>query len=357
MEENAMRRAMLRRSFLNALSAATVAAVPFGRLFAADDAAVSPPTRDDTFGLRRSAKKMPVILDTDIGDDIDDTWALGMLLKSPEFDVKLVVGDQGKSTYRASLIAKILQHAGRTDVPVGVGLDANRQGGGPQSEWVKGYDLKSYPGKVHEDGIGALVDVIMKSSLPVTLIAVGPVPNIAAALDREPRIATKARFVGMHGSVRLGYGGQKTVSAEYNVRGDAVACQKVFTAPWDITITPLDTCGLVQLTGERYRKVRDSKDPVAATIIENYRIWSKSRRGGDPQQSEKASSTLFDTVAIYLGFSEALLKMENLGIRVTDDGYTRIDSAAKTMNVATGWRDMAAFKDLLVRRLTTRLGA
>ena len=37
--------------------------------------------------------KIPVILDTDIGDDIDDTWALGFLLRSPEFDVKLVVGD------------------------------------------------------------------------------------------------------------------------------------------------------------------------------------------------------------------------------------------------------------------------
>jgi hypothetical protein len=50
----------------------------------------------------------PVILDTDIGDDIDDTWALGLLLQSPEFDVRLVVGDQGKNLYRAKLIAKFL---------------------------------------------------------------------------------------------------------------------------------------------------------------------------------------------------------------------------------------------------------
>src|SRR5580704_7918673 len=63
----------------------------------------------------------PVILDTDIGDDIDDTWALGLLLQSPELDLKLVVGDYGKVEYRAKLLAKFLQRAGRGDVAVGLG--------------------------------------------------------------------------------------------------------------------------------------------------------------------------------------------------------------------------------------------
>ena len=51
----------------------------------------------------------------------------------------------------------------------------------------------------------AIIDTIMKSPRPVTVIAVGPVQNIAEALKREPRIAQRARFVGMHGSVRVGY--------------------------------------------------------------------------------------------------------------------------------------------------------
>jgi hypothetical protein len=53
---------------------------------------------------RRAA--IPVILDTDIGDDIDDTWALGFLLRCPELELKLVVGDNGKAEYRARLLAK-----------------------------------------------------------------------------------------------------------------------------------------------------------------------------------------------------------------------------------------------------------
>jgi inosine-uridine nucleoside N-ribohydrolase len=52
--------------------------------------------------------KIPVVLDTDIGYDIDDTWALGFLLKSPEVDLKLVVSDTHDTTYSAQLLAKFL---------------------------------------------------------------------------------------------------------------------------------------------------------------------------------------------------------------------------------------------------------
>lgn len=288
----------------------------------------------------------PVILDTDICDDIDDTWALAMMLKSPELDVKLVVGDKAKAIYRAKLIAKLLETAGRTDVAVGVGA-GSKAGEGRQSAWVKDYDLKRYPGRVHEDGVGAIIDTIMKSPEPITLVAIGPVPNLKLALQREPKIAAKARFVGMHGSVRRGYGGSKKVSAEYNVRADAKACQAVFTAAWPMTITPLDTCGIVHLRGKKYAAVRDSKDPVARAVVANYRLWAKN-----PKQAESASSTLFDTVAVYLAFADALTKIEELGIRVTDDGRTVIDPAAKKMRVATEWKDLGGFEDLLVRRVT-----
>ena len=61
---------------------------------------------------------------------------------------------------------------------------------------------------------------------------------------------------------------------------------------------------------------------------------------------------MFDTVAVYLSFSEELLVMEELGVRVTDDGYTVIDEDAKTIRCATDWKDLAAFESLLVERLT-----
>ena len=84
-------------------------------------------------------KKIPVILDTDIGDDIDDTWALIALLKSPELDLKLVVTDYGNTVYRAKIVARLLEIAGRTEVPVAIGLKTSDAEGG-QAPWVKSYD-------------------------------------------------------------------------------------------------------------------------------------------------------------------------------------------------------------------------
>ncbi|MGQ9576679.1 MAG: nucleoside hydrolase [Thermoguttaceae bacterium] len=294
--------------------------------------------------------KIPVIFDTDIGDDIDDTWALAFLLKSPELDPRLVVSDTGETTYRAKIIARMLQIAGRTDVAVGVGIAQGKKPG-PQAPWVADYDLSRYPGTVHRDGVAALVRTIMESPEPITLICTGPMPNIRAALEQRPEIAQKARFIGMHGSLRRGYGGRPQPDAEWNVRADPKACQKVFTAPWPMTITPLDTCGIVQLRGEKYRRVATSKDPIAQAVIANYRIWWKAHNPNKPEKIE-ASSTLFDTVAIYLAFSRELVNIERLPVRVTDDGFTRIDPQGKPVDCATSWKDLAAFEDLLVQRLT-----
>jgi inosine-uridine nucleoside N-ribohydrolase len=127
------------------------------------------------------------------------------------------------------------------------------------------------------------------------------------------------------------------------------AAKKGLSADWDITITPLDTCGLVTLDGARYQQMLHSSDPVAATIVENYRLWSKV--GGTQTQAEQHSSTLFDTVAVYLAFARQFCKMERLGLRVTDDGFTVVDEQAKQMEVATAWKDLDGFRDLLVNRL------
>lgn len=292
-------------------------------------------------------KKRPVILDTDIGDDIDDTWALAMLLKSPELDVRMVLTDYGPTEYRARIAAKMLEVAGRTEVPVGVGLKQSNKTG-PQWDWVKDYPFSRYAGKIYEDGVQALVRTIMDSADPITLICIGPVPNIAAALRMEPRIAPKTSFVGMGGSIRLAKDGIPGAVAEHNVAADVQASQKVFSAPWpSMTITPLDTCSLVRLQGTNYKTVCESHDPVARAVIENYRIWLRGR------SDEGQTSRLFDTVAIYLAFADDLLKMETLGLRVTDNGFTVEDTKARPVNCATEWKDLPAFTGLLAGRLTT----
>ncbi len=294
------------------------------------------------------APPIPVIFDTDIGDDIDDTWALTFLLKSPQFEVKLVTTTCGKAEYRAKIIAKLLTAAGRTDIPIGLGA-GGRDGVGGQQPWVRDYKLADYPGRVHQDGVGAVIETISASPQPVTVISVGPLHTMAAVLDRAPQIAAKAMFVGMHGSVRKGYNGG-AVSPEYNVAVNPSASRKVLSAPWRrITITPLDTCGLVTLSGPRFETLKRSRDRGVQTLLENYRIWAKKASVDQLQ----ASSVLFDTVAIYLASPGAkpLLTLETLPIAVTNDGFTRIDPQGTPMTVATAWKNLDGYRDLLVGTL------
>ncbi len=301
------------------------------------------------------AKRVPVILSTDIGDDIDDTWALALALQCPEIDLKLVVGDYGNRIPRAALIAKFLETAGRTEVPVGVGCESPCKAKFNQAQWIEGYNLEKYPGKVHQDGVQAMIEMVMKSAEPITLVCIGPVPNIAEALRREPRIVEKAKFVGMHGSIYRGYGNNPKPAAEWNVVCDPASCRAALSAKWPVLITPLDTCGLVVLRGDKYAKVRDSELPATKALMENYRVWSDAHNArGAKINPQQASSTLFDTVAVYLAICEELCEIESLPIRVDDKGMTLNDPAGATIRAAVRWKDLGAFEDWLVDRLTTK---
>jgi len=299
-----------------------------------------------------SNEKIPVILDTDIGDDIDDMWSLVMLLNSPQFDVKLITVGVGDTLTKAKVVAKTLQIAGRTDIPIGIGPKVGDRICYFQ-DWVKDYQFSNYPGTVYKDGIKALIDTIMNSKRKPKLIAIGPLVNIAAALEREPAIAKKCEYIGMQGSIYRGYNNSPEISPEHNVRLYTKETQKVFTADWEMIITPLDTCGIVRIEGDKYKKVLNSNKPLAKAIIECYRYWVKTinLEQFSIKDIDVKSTIMYDSVAVYLAERTELVKMERLGIRVDDQGYTRIDKTAKKMNCAVEWNDLDAFEDFLVERI------
>jgi inosine-uridine nucleoside N-ribohydrolase len=297
-------------------------------------------------------RRIPVILDTDIGDDIDDTWALVLALKSPELDLKLVVTDYGNTEQRAKLVARVLELAGRTDIPIGIGSKENDEPG-PQADWVKGFDLGKYRGRILKDGAQALIDTAMGSKQPMTLIAIGPPPTLAQALAREPRLAGKLRFAGMYGSIHRGYN-KATPEPEWNVKASVLAARTVLGAPWrEGIVTPLDTCGVVKLTGERYARIRASSDPLLRGLVEAYGAWCRNREwcAKDPAFVTEKSSTLFDTVAVYLALSNDLVRTETLGVRVGDDGQTTPDPAARPLSWAVEWKDLDGYEEWLTKRL------
>lgn len=298
---------------------------------------------------------VPVILDTDIGFDVDDVWALAFMLRCPELDVQLITTNTGDTEYSAALVGKLLERAGRTDIPVGIGLplDAIER---THSQWLNGYRVEDYPGVVHRDGVNAIVDTIVQAEDQVTIVSIGPLANIAAALQREPGITSRSRFIGMHGSIRKGYMGMDRPMKEYNVLKHTAACQKVFATPWNISITPLDTCGLVSLRDQNFATFKASTDPLAEAVMENHVGWIEAVRhwkGMENFDAGKRSSVLYDTVAVYMAYSEDLLEMEELPIRVTDDAMTVVDESAQVIRCAMNWKDLPAFEQLVAERLTS----
>jgi inosine-uridine nucleoside N-ribohydrolase len=302
---------------------------------------------------------IPTILDTDIGHDVDDVWALVFLLRCPELDVKLITTTTGDTRYRAQLVAKILDIMGCTHIPIGIGipLDDNPH---THDQWLADYELADYEGTVIEDGVGAICDTIAAAEQTVSLVCIGPLPNIAAALARQPSITSQAKFIGMHGSIRKGYLGAPKPMREFNVKLHAMACKAVFEADWEKVITPLDTCGDIILQGERFDAIakaadRDGPTSAAGICMDNHLSWFQAvahwpiLQGMDPQRQ---SSILYDLVAVYLGFDDALLEMETLPVLVTPDGKTLVDDGGCPVQCAMNWRDQEAFLDLVTKRLT-----
>lgn len=303
-------------------------------------------------------KPQITVLDTDIGTDIDDSWALALLLASPELDLRLITTVSGDVRYRAGLCAGLLAAAGRTEVPIGLGIGGTLKvpdalqglplagAGGEQA-------LKAHP-QVLDDGVEAMIRTIMEAEDEVTVIGIGPLTNIAEAIRRCPQIVDRARFVGMCGSVRVGYRGVPTACAEYNIFADIPAAQAVLSAPWTKTITPLDSCGHVLLRGAPYQRFCDfaaaHPHSTAAVVLNHYRLWLEAVKAS-PDQLARRSTTQYDAVAIYLAITEDGLEMEPLPILVTDEGLIQIDDAGSPIVVATGWQDQTDFDQMFIDRL------
>lgn len=302
--------------------------------------------------------RTPVILVTDIGSDIDDAWALALLLRSPELDLKLVLTDPVDTLYRAKVAAKFLEGAGRGDVPIALGDSHGPTEDGAKTvlPWLAGYDISKYPGRVYNDGVAALIDTVEKSPTPVTIIAIGPVYSLALALEKDPGIPAKCRFVGMFGSFDRGYGDGPPVP-EFNVKAGVWGLRKVLAGPWrDILITPLDTCGLVDLSGERYHAIWSATgDPMLRGLIQSYCLFAQNQTWMNCDFFTTRSTTLFDCVAVYLAYSEELVETETVSFQVTDDGYTRRSASGPfKARVALRWKNLDGFEAQLAGRLLGR---
>ena len=119
-----------------------------------------------------SAVPQKVILDTDIGDDIDDAFALAFALRSPELQILQVNADFGDTPLRARLLERFLKSVGREDIPVAVGV----QTAAPSNFTQRGYaERETGDQAAKRDAIQTTLELIRRYPGEITLIGIGPI--------------------------------------------------------------------------------------------------------------------------------------------------------------------------------------
>jgi hippurate hydrolase len=287
--------------------------------------------------LTGKRERVPIILDTDIGDDIDDAFALTLLLASPEADLRAVTTCFGDTHTRALIACRMLHAAGRKDVPVAAGRPSKVELRGQMKYGVPVTGVRP-PDK--QPAVELLYRQLKAHPGELTLLAVGPLTNIAELMATHPDCKPWIkRIVVMGGSVRVGYDGKPTPEVEWNIKCDIKAAQAVFRAGVPLLVAPLDATGTVALGPEARRRVFESKASWSEPLQTLYELWGKE------------TPVLFDPVAGTLCITERFCKMEDLHLDVDDNGLMRIGTGKANARVATGI-DGNAFAAWFVERLT-----
>lgn len=294
-----------------------------------------------------TSERIPVIFDTDIGEDIDDVWALALILASPELDLRMVSVSQGNTPLKARLVAKFLEQIERDDISIAIGEKMSDRVT-PQLNWARDHDLGSYPGKVYPNAAQAMAEIVTAAESPVTILSAAPKTNLAALLQLAPEAAQTARVVAMSGSIRRGYGVNFSPDAEYNVRAGLSAAQAVYQAEWPLAIAPLDVAGRARLIGPEYQDMIRRRNALIDAVYRNYRVWTEDKPRYDVQTG---STRLFDAVAVSLAIHDSFLRVEEMQLRVDYKGYTVRDPRGRTVRVAIAWDDIVAFENWMMKRL------
>ncbi len=256
--------------------------------------------------------KQSVIIDTDIGDDIDDAFALALALNSPEIDLQAVTTVFGDTYRRARLAAHLLQAFGREDIPVAAGigvplLHRHRPSGAPQAAVVDGQEKLSALSNISGP------DLIIKKALAqhgqLTLLCIGPLTNIAIALMREPALFMAIRRVIM-------IGGSSTFPfAEWNVRSDAKAAQIVLGAGIPITMLGWDITTRCKLREHDIVQLCSDHSPQAQLLSKLLGVWQRHRPRG-----QSKLPYMHDPLTIAALCKPDLLRFEHMTVHIITHG-------------------------------------
>ena len=279
-----------------------------------------------------------IIIDTDIGDDIDDAFAVALALKSPELQILGVTTSFGDTEARAKIADRLLGEAGRQDIPVAGGVATKTNNPMSQRRYGEG---SHFARTSHLAAVDFILDQIRQNPGEITLVAIGPLANVGALIDRDAETFRKLkRVVIMGGSVDRGYGdpyGAPTPpQPEWNILNDIPAAQKLFASGVPLYVMPLDSTQLKLDEVKRAFLFRQGT-PITDALAVLYHQWGQQ------------TPTLFDPMTIAFLDDPKLCPVEAMNIFVDDKGTTKRGTGAPNAQVCLKSDSEAFFRFYLGR--------
>lgn len=316
---------------------------------------------------------IPLLMDVDTG--IDDALALMLAVRCPELElvgVGTVAGNVDPHLGARNSL-HVLEVAGADEVPVAIGAAAPLLEPWSDVGWIHGEDglgNTSRPAPSgqpsDEDAVQQILRLSEEHAGRLTMVAIGPLTNLALALRLDPQLASRlAHVVIMGGSVRAG--GNRGAWTEANVGVDPEAAAIVFAAGFPRTMVGLDVTMQARLDDDDVARFAASGDPVAelaAAVLPHY-LDVYERTGGTRR------CAMHDPLAVAVAARPGLVGTRSLVVRVETAGrFTRgmtvADLRGSRIDAEPGelaWTDVALdvqvepFLHLLRDRLTCHGGA
>ena len=277
------------------------------------------------------AKK--IILDTDPGTD--DAMALMLALNSPELDVRAVTVVPGNVTAAQGLenALRMVSLANRCDVPVAGGAQHPLFQKLITAEFWHGKnglaDIELPRSKCKVDarfGPDLIIALVHASPHEITLVPVGPLTNIALAVEKDPSIVPLVKeVILMGGSIK---GGNVNASAEANIYNDPEAAQIVFQAGWPLTMVGLDVGDKTLFTRKHLEQLGQTHGPVNDFIYSVAKFLVElSEKFGD------TGTPMYDPLAVGVAIDAALVTAPAMQVEVETRGeFTRGETVANRRN-------------------------
>lgn len=281
-------------------------------------------------------QRVPLLLDTDLGDAIDDAFALAFALRSPELDLRAVTTVIDDNGLKARLAWKLLGLYNRRDIPLARGapeplLAPRTPSSSRQYDVLTRDDL--LPQAAQRPAAQLIVEMVRQSP-GISIAAIGPLTNLALALKLDPSIKSGIARIYLMG------GAYQSHEAEYNIRVDPHAARIVFESGVPVTAVGLEATRPLVLRQDDLARLRLASDPAGLMLLRLLELNGAER------------PVLYDPLALAVIIKPDLVRFQEAFVTVGEDGRTGLSPTGSARALLGLDVDAGRALDLIISRVT-----